>query len=208
MLYICATPIGNLKDITLRVLEVLEAVDEIACEDTRTSGKLLSHYGIKKPLYSYHEHNERLVTQPFYFHGFLDRKQIAKQLATLANLAVTLVFYESPHRLLKTLQQMLSAFGNRQITLARELTKLHEQYQHLDIASAIEYYTDRSPKGEFVLVVAGAQQEAEALSIEAVVALAERRIAAGERHKDVVKELAKAHRIDRQALYRATLNSQ
>ncbi len=270
MLYICATPIGNLKDITLRVLEVLEAVDEIACEDTRTSGKLLSYYDIKKPLFSYHEHNERakteiiveklkqgidialisdagmpgisdpgevlikaciendlaytilpgasavisalvasnLATQPFYFQGFLDRKQIAKQLANLADLSVTLVFYESPHRLLKTLQQMLSAFGNRQITLARELTKLHEQYQHLDIASAIEYYTDRSPKGEFVLVVAGAKQEAEALSIEAVVALAERRIAAGERHKDVVKELARAHQIDRQTLYRATLNSQ
>ncbi len=268
MLYICATPIGNLKDITLRVLEVLEVVDEIACEDTRTSGKLLSYYNIKKPLFSYHEHNERaktniiieklkqgkdialisdagmpgisdpgeilikacianqldytvlpgssavitalvashLVTQPFYYHGFLGRKQIASQLADLKHLTMTMVFYESPHRLLKTLQHMLTSFGNRQLTIARELTKLHEQFQHFDINSAIEYYSNHTPKGEFVIVVEGANKIAEALSFAEVVDLTKKRIAAGERHKDVVKQLAKQYSVDRQTLYRKTLS--
>ncbi len=267
MLYICATPIGNLKDITLRVLEVLEAVDEIACEDTRTSGKLLSYYNIKKPLFSYHEHNERakteiiidklkqgidialisdagmpgisdpgevlikacianqldytvlpgssaaitalvastLPTQPFYYHGFLARKQMAKQLESLKHLTMTMVFYESPHRLLKTLQQMLAVFGNRRLTVARELTKMHEQYQHFDIEAAIDYYSANKPRGEFVIVVAGASTATEALTLPQIIELVKQRVAAGERHKDVVKQLAKTHNVDRQVLYRATL---
>ncbi len=267
MLYICATPIGNLKDITLRVLEVLETVDEIACEDTRTSGKLLNYYNIKKPLLSYHEHNERarteiiieklkqgrdialisdagmpgisdpgeilikacianqleytvlpgcsaaitalvasnLVTQPFYYHGFLARKQMAKQLEKLKHLTTTMVFYESPHRLSKTLQLMFSVFGNRQLTLARELTKIHEQYQHFDIATAIDYYSTNKPKGEFVIVVEGANKAAAVLSLAEVVDIAKKRIAAGERHKDVVKEIAKQYNVDRQTLYKETL---
>ncbi len=267
MLYICATPIGNLKDITLRVLEVLESVDEIACEDTRTSGKLLSYYNIKKPLFSYHEHNERakteiiieklkqgknialisdagmpgisdpgeilikacianqldytvlpgssavitalvasnLAAQPFYFHGFLARKQVAKQLESLKRLPMTMVFYESPHRLLKTLQQMLAVLGNRQLTIARELTKIHEQYQHSDIAAAIEYYSENTAKGECVIVVAGMTEITETLSLKEIVDLAKKRIAAGERHKDVVKQLAKQYDVDRQTLYRETL---
>ncbi len=269
MLYICATPIGNLKDITLRALEILQSVDEIACEDTRVSAKLLSHYGIKKPLFSYHEHNEQsktaiiveklksgsdialvsdaglpgisdpgkvlikaciandlpytvlpgasaavtalvaaaLPAQPFYFHGFLERKQVAKQLAALRDLSVSLVFYESPHRLLKTLQQMLTVFGNRQLTVARELTKLHEEYRHFELMEAIAYYSENPVRGECVIVVAGRTASADQLPFDEVVALVERHLAEGARHKDVVKQMAKVHGVDRQALYRATLKA-
>ncbi len=270
MLYICATPIGNLKDISLRVLEVLESVDEIACEDTRVSGKLLSYYDIKKPLFSYHEHNERakteiiieklkqgvtialisdagmpgisdpgevlikacianeiaytvlpgasavitalvaaqLATQPFYYHGFLDRKHAVQQLTELKHLTASLVFYESPHRLLKTLKQMRDVLGNRQLSLARELTKLHEEYLHFDIETALDYYAAKAPKGEYVIVVAGNQDATDALPLDAVIDLAKQRIAGGERHKVVVKELAKKYAVDRQALYQATLQTE
>ncbi len=267
MLYICATPIGNLKDMTQRALEALQAVDEIACEDTRVSGKLLSYYGIKKPLFSYHEHNERAKTeiiieklkrgvdialisdagmpaisdpgevlvkaciandlpyvvlpganaaitalvgaqvpaQPFYYHGFLARKKAAEQLQSLKFLPASMVFYESPHRLVKTLNLMLEVFGNRPLSLARELTKLHEEYLHCDIRAAIDYYADKAPKGEYVIVVAGYQASAENLSLENVSKLVEQRVAAGERHKDVVKQLAKKYGVDRQELYRSTI---
>ncbi len=220
-LFIVATPIGNLGDITLRALEVLKSVDCIACEDTRTSGVLLQHYGITTKRVSYHSHNEaemsetllaqlhegkrialisdagtpllsdpgaRLVTQAieagvrvtpvpgasallsalvgggiasdqFYFGGFLPGKarEREERLAYLRTLPVSLVFYEAPHRLAETLAFLHTALGNRRATLARELTKLHEEYIRGSLIELAARYAANPPKGECVIVVEGAK---------------------------------------------------
>lgn len=267
MLYICPTPIGNLQDITLRVLNVLKSSDEIGCEDTRISAKLLTHFEIRKPLFSYREHNEKkvtknivekliagqniaiisdagmpgisdpgevliktciekqldytvlpgpsavitalvgsnLVTQPFYYHGFIDRNKTKQILDGLSRITATLVFYESPHRLKKTLLVMLDRLGDRNITIARELTKKYETYLHTTLKQAVNYYQHNVPRGEYVLIIAGHQEEISKLNFEQVVALAKMRIATGERHKDVVKELAKIHSVNRSELYKETI---
>ncbi len=145
------------------------------------------------------------ITQPFYFHGFLDRKKGRDELLKLKALPATLIFYESPHRLLKTLERLKDSLGNRKISAMRELTKKFETYQHGDIDSIIAHFTQNPPKGEFVLVVEGYIEEDEELDFDAVLALAKARIDSGERQKDVVKALAKQYDVDRQALYKATL---
>lgn len=219
-LFLVSTPIGNLKDITLRALEVLGTVDRIACEDTRVSGGLLAHYGIKAPLISYHAHNEaaaseallgqlvagarialisdagtpllsdpgaRLVnaaieagvrvtpipgasallsavsiaglpTDSFYYGGFLPSKTGARAaaLAALSGIPATLVFYEAPHRLLDTLTAMHSAWGEREAAVARELTKLYEECVRGTFTDVIAHFTQTPPRGECVMVVAGA----------------------------------------------------
>lgn len=215
-----ATPIGNMGDITLRALETLKAADVIACEDTRHTQKLLTHYGIKKALVALHDHNETqasaglvrrvsngetvavvsdagmplvadpgyhlmqaaisagvpvgmlpganaalmglalsgLPTDSFTFAGFLPPKASARQqrLAKLASIPVTLVFYESPQRLAGTLADMAEVFGPRQAAVARELTKRFEDVQRGDLVALHKNYSDAEPKGEIVLVVAGA----------------------------------------------------
>ncbi|NHE55271.1 16S rRNA (cytidine(1402)-2'-O)-methyltransferase [Cyclobacterium plantarum] len=218
-LYLVPTPIGNLKDITLRALDVLKEADVILAEDTRTSGKLLKHFDIRRPLESYHIHNEHknvsrildrmsdgmvfaLVTDAgtpgisdpgfllvresiaagfgicslpgataiipalvnsglpndrFVFEGFLPHKKGRKtRIESLISESRTMVFYESPYRLLKTLQQLSEAFGpERQACVSREITKLHEENVRGSLIELLNYYQEHTLKGEIVLTVAG-----------------------------------------------------
>lgn len=220
MLYIVPTPLGNLKDITLRALEVLQQADVILCEDTRTSSKLVTHYNIHKPLSPYHQHNEHKIVQHlieqmqvgktfalitdagtpgisdpgfllvreciknnikvetlpgatafvpalvnsglpahrFCFEGFLPvkkgRQTLLKQLATEPR---TMIFYESPQRLVKTLTDFIQFFGsNRLASISRELTKLYEENKQGTLEELHAYYSIHTAKGEIVMVVAGA----------------------------------------------------
>lgn len=218
-LFLVPTPIGNLKDITLRALEVLKSVDAILAEDTRTTGMLLKHLEISRPLQSYHIFNEHkaveklvgrmkkgeifalvsdagtpaisdpgfllvrevlaaglevqclpgptafvpalvnsgLPNDRFVFEGFLPHKKGRKtRIDSLLEETRTIIFYESPHRLLKTLEQLAEAFGpDRQACVSRELTKLHEENVRGQLSELIEYYQTNPLKGEIVLVVAG-----------------------------------------------------
>ncbi|MCM8766345.1 MAG: 16S rRNA (cytidine(1402)-2'-O)-methyltransferase [Candidatus Omnitrophica bacterium] len=217
MLYIVSTPIGNLKDITLRAIEVLKSVDLIACEDTRRARILLQHYGINKPLLSYYEYNkikrgEYLIkllkegknialvsdagtpgisdpgahviklaienvipltfipgptafigalvlsgfpTHKFIFEGFLPAKQgeRRKRLEKLKNEERTIIFYESPHRILKTLQDIKEILGNRQICIVRELTKKFEEIKRGRPEEILCHFKHQKPRGEFVVVI-------------------------------------------------------
>ena len=223
-LYLCATPIGNLEDMTFRAVRVLKEVDLIAAEDTRNSIKLLNHFGIKTPMTSYHEYNkiekgkkliqklldgaqialitdagtpgisdpgEELVkmcydagvnvtslpgasagitaltlsglsTRRFVFEAFLpsDKKEKAAVLDALATETRTMVLYEAPHRLVRTLTELRDALGNRRITVCRELTKKHETAFATTLDAAITYYEEHEPRGECVLVVEGKSREA------------------------------------------------
>src|SRR5438552_15322850 len=220
MLYVVATPIGNRTDITLRALEVLKSVDVIAAEDTRHSGVLLKHFGIKKPLISYHEHNEamrtaqlaeRLVqgenvalitdagvpgfadpgvrlirecikrglpfsiipgpssiliallgsgfsTEKFSFRGFLPVKsgRRERELRIAAEREETTLFFESPYRLLKTLQACSTIMPERHLCIARELTKKFEEFRRGTAAELLAHYETHPAKGEIVLLVSGA----------------------------------------------------
>lgn len=222
-LYLCATPIGNLEDMTYRVIRTLGEVDLIAAEDTRNSIKLLNHFEIKTPMTSYHEYNkiekgkklveklqdgmnialitdagtpgisdpgEELVkmcyeagievtslpgaaacitaltlsglsTRRFCFEAFLptDKKEKQAVLKELENETRTIIMYEAPHRLVKTLQELLDNLGNRRITVCRELTKKHETAFVTTIAEAVAYYEANDPKGECVLVIEGRSRE-------------------------------------------------
>jgi len=217
MLYVVATPIGNLGDITVRALEVLKSVDVVAAEDTRHSGMLLKHFQIKKPLLSYHEHNEamrtaqlverlaadenvalitdagtpalsdpgaRLIhacierglpltiipgpssilaalvgsgfsTERFYFGGFLPVKsgQRERKLRATAERGETTVFFESPYRLTKTLAVCTGIMPDRQLCVARELTKKFEEFRHGIASELLAHYEAHPPKGEIVLVI-------------------------------------------------------
>ncbi len=215
-LYVVATPIGNLEDITLRALRILREVDAIACEDTRTTAKLLAHHDIRKPLVAYYgrsgadlldrllagqsialvsESGTPAISDPgadlvaaaheacvavrtipgpcalaaavsasglpsdeFVFVGFLPKKpgKRRKALAALAADERTVVFYESPHRVVDTLAEMLASLGDRTLVIARELTKIHEELARTTVAKALERFRATEPRGEFVLVVAGA----------------------------------------------------
>ena len=219
MLYVVSTPIGNLGDITLRALEVLKSVDVIAAEDTRHSGMLLKHFEIKKPLLSYHEHNEamraaqlverlatgedvalitdagtpalsdpgaRLIrecikrglpfmiipgpssilaalvgsgfsTEKFCFRGFLPIKsgRRERELRGAAEREETTIFFESPYRLTKTLAACIEIMPDRQLCVARELTKKFEEFQRGTAAELFAHYEAHPPKGEIVVIVAG-----------------------------------------------------
>lgn len=235
-LYIVATPIGNLNDMTPRAAATFGSVDFIAAEDTRVTLRLLNHLGLKKPLVSYYEHNlkekgdyildriaagescalcsdagmpaisdpgevivrdalERGIsvvpvpaasacvtalavsgqdTSRFVFEGFLPvaTKLRKERLEALRGETRTMIFYEAPHKLKGTLSSMQQVFGaDRSITLARELTKLHEEIQKTTLGEAIDYYAEHDPRGEYVLVVAGGEgivQQEEELTLEAV----------------------------------------
>ena len=225
VLYLVATPIGNLSDITERALKVLSEVDFVAAEDTRNSGLLLSRYGISKPLISYYEHNKRergeiitdrilagescalitdagtpaisdpgedivrlaaergitvtsipgacaaitaltlsgLPTGRFAFEGFLStaKTERKERLTELAAERRTLIIYEAPHRLRDTLDDLYKYFGNRKISLCREMTKLNEDVMRTDIDGAIAYYKEKDPRGEYVLIIEGAGETAD-----------------------------------------------
>ena len=222
-LYLVATPIGNLSDITERALKVMEEVDFIAAEDTRNTGKLLAFYGIQKSMVSYFEHNKRergeiilarlkngescalltdagtpaisdpgedlvrlcaendvpvtsipgcsavvnalalsaLPTGRFCFEGFLstNKNERSARLEEIKNDRRTTVFYEAPHKLKKTLDDIMSVFGDRKIALCRELTKLNEEIIRTTLSAAISYYEENEPRGEYVLVIEGASKE-------------------------------------------------
>lgn len=218
-LYLCATPIGNLEDITQRVLKTLKEVDLIAAEDTRNSIRLLNHFEIKTPMTSYHEFNkydkaqnlveqmldgknialitdagtpaisdpgEVLVkvcyengievtslpgaaacitaltisgmsTRRFCFEGFLpsDKKERKQIITELQNETRTIVIYEAPHHLVKTLGELIQSLGNRRITLCRELTKKFEEAFRTTLEEALLYYKEKDPRGEYVIVMEG-----------------------------------------------------
>lgn len=222
-LYLCATPIGNLEDITFRVIRTLKEVDLIAAEDTRHSIKLLNHFDIKTPMTSYHEFNKRdkgpyliekllegtnialvtdagtpgisdpgedlvklayeagvpvtslpgaaacitaltlsgLSTRRFSFEAFLptDKKEKQQILHELSQETRTIILYEAPHRLVKTLKELRDALGNRKMTLVREITKKHETALKSTISDVISYYEDVEVKGECVLVIEGRNRE-------------------------------------------------
>lgn len=222
-LYLVPTPIGNLKDITLRALEVLKFVDIVAAEDTRQTLKLLNYFEIKKSLMSYHKHNEQeksediiellkeghniaivtdagtpgisdpgavivkkcinenidfevlpgataittalvysgLDTTKFLFRGFIPRENKERKilLNEIKDVKESIILYESPYRVVSTLETLLEYLGNRNIAICRELTKLHEEIKRGKIDELIDYFKNTAPKGEFVLVIEGKQQE-------------------------------------------------
>lgn len=274
-LYLCATPIGNLQDMTPRVVETLRAVDVIAAEDTRNSIKLLNHFDIHTPMTSYHEYNkvekaEHLVgqlqsgqnialitdagtpaisdpgevlvrmcqendipvtslpgpaacitaltlsglsTRRFCFEGFLsgekkERKEILEELETESR---TIILYEAPHHLVRTLGELAEALGDRRITLCRELTKKFETVMPTTLKRALEYYENEEPRGEYVLVIEGKSRQEkrreeiaawEGMSIEDHMAHYESR---GIERKEAMKQVAKDRGISRREVY-ARLN--
>lgn len=274
-LYMVPTPIGNLKDISLRVLEVLNEVDRIACEDTRVTAKLLNRYEIRKPLVSYREHNEMeasvfildkiesgedialvtdagmpgisdpgevivrkaiergievnvlpgpsalinalvssgLQTGRFSFVGFLDKAKKKKrdELMLLKDREETLIFYEAPHRILDTLSAVKEIFGDRKISLSRELTKLYEQHLRGTVSEVLDTFKEKAPKGEFVLVVSGKSQDEIRQEIEKTyvdMTIKEHLLAEMEEglsKKEAVQKVAKLRGIPKKEVYRESL---
>lgn len=276
-LYLCATPIGNLQDMTPRVRETLEAVDLIAAEDTRNSIKLLNHFEIKTPMTSYHEYNKvekakylieqmqegknialitdagtpaisdpgevlvamcyevgitvtslpgpaacitaltlsGLSTRRFCFEGFLpsDKKEKKDVLEDLKKESRTIILYEAPHHLVRTLEELQETLGNRKITLCRELTKRFETILPTTLEDALLMYQKEEPRGEYVLVVEGKslqafkkEQEADwqATSIEEHMAMYEVK---GVDHKEAMKLVAKDRGISKRDVYQYLLKS-
>lgn len=266
-LYVVGTPIGNLSDFSPRAVETLEQADFIAAEDTRVTLKLLNHFGIKKPMVSYFEHNkyqrgemicqrilegetcalvsdagmpaisdpgEMLVAQcaekgipvavvpgpsavvsalavsglptgRFTFEGFLStaKKSRREHLDEVRNEKRTMVFYEAPHKLPTTLEDMLAAWGDRRIAVVRELTKIHEEVRRTTLAEAAQYYRENTPKGEFVLVIEGAkEQQEEEMSLEQAVELARELIQQGHSASESAKQAAQLSGKKKGELYR------
>ena len=272
MLYICGTPIGNMEDMTLRAIRVLEEVDLIAAEDTRQSVKLLNHFNIKTPLTSYHEHNKDtkgkqlinmlkddknialvsdagmpaisdpgedlvklcyennievtvvpgptavvtalvlsgLSTRSYIFEGFLpkNKKQRQEVLSKLKLETRTTVFYEAPHHLLSTLKDLLEYAGDRLIAVERELTKKHETVNKGKISEIISHFEQNEPKGEFVLVLEGANVEklkAEEISKIQETSILEhfnQYISQGFDEKTAMKQVAKDRGIGKRDVYK------
>ena len=270
-LYLCATPIGNLGDITARVLETLNTVDLIAAEDTRNSIHLLTHFGIKTPMTSYHEYNKvdkartliaklhegqnialisdagtpaisdpgevlvkmcqeegivvtslpgpaacitaltmsGLSTRRFCFEGFLppDKKERRTILELLANETRTIIIYEAPHHLVKTLRELGEVLGDRKISICRELTKRFETVLPTTIYTALDMYETEDPRGEYVLVIEGKdvlelqkekQQSFDSMSIEEHMSMYE---AQGIDRKEAMKMVAKDRGISKREVY-------
>lgn len=278
-LYLCATPIGNLEDITFRVVRTLKEADLIAAEDTRNSLKLLNHFEIKTPMTSYHEYNkiekarylvermqkegiqvalitdagtpgisdpgEELVrqcyeagvevtslpgpaacitaltlsgmaTRRFCFEAFLpsDKKEKQQILKELENETRTIILYEAPHRLVRTLEELLSVLGNRNITICRELTKRYETAYRASLQEALEHFKEEEPKGECVLVLEGKSreqileesvQEWEKMSIEEHMKYYEEQ---GIDKKSAMKLVAKDRNISKRDVYQALLKQE
>ena len=268
-LYLCATPIGNLGDISKRCLEILESVDLIAAEDTRRTLQLLTHFGITKALTSYHEHNKKAkgeyiislllegknvaqvsdagtpaISDPgedlvklaiengievtsvpgpvagitalilsglpaarYAFEGFLstNKRNRYEHLESVRNDTHTLIFYEAPHKLLTTLNDMRDVFGGeRRIALARELTKLHEEIIRTTINGAIEHYAEKSPRGEYVLVIEGATETSEEECFWQDMSITEhvdKYIADGMAQKDAIKAAAQDRGVPKRDIY-------
>lgn len=272
-LYLVATPIGNLGDFSPRGVETLQTADFIAAEDTRVSVKLLNHFGIKKTLVSYHEHNRAaagqailarllagescalvtdagtpaisdpgedlvrlcgengvtveaipgccaaicalavsgLPTGRFTFEGFLsaNKKERRTALLKLKNEERTMVFHEAPHKLRTTLADMAEILGDRPAALCRELTKLHEETLRTTLLQAVELYREKEPRGEYVLVVAGAQPTEEpAVSLEEGVRQVQRLREAGIKMKEAVRTVSAQTELNKNDLYEAVLKAE
>lgn len=277
-LYLCATPIGNLEDMTFRAVRILKEVDVIAAEDTRNSVKLLNHFDIHTPMTSYHEFNkidkgqylvkrllegenialitdagmpgisdpgEELVrmcrdagvpvtavpgacacvtalvisgrpTRRFCFEAFLptDKKERRAVLEELKTETRTSIIYEAPHRLVKTLQELLNEIGDRNITVCKELTKKHETGFETTLKEAVPYYEQNEPRGEYVLVLEGCsrqQMEQEAqdawkeMSLGDHMKLYEEQ---GMNRKDAMKQVAKDRGVGKREIYQALLEEE
>ena len=264
LLYLVATPIGNLSEFTPRAIEILKECDYVAAEDTRHSGELLAHFGISKPFISCHEHNEEeagerivflllsgkkvcymsdagypVISDPgerlakkciergikvstlsgpnaalnaltssgldskhFYFEGFLPSKgsERKKELESLKKREETIIFYESPHRIIDTLNDMYAVLGDRKAVLARELTKSHEEFIRgtLSELSGLEEDTLR---GEMVIVVEGGTPEEVKMSEEDILELISEKIEEGKRPKEAIAEVAKENGLPKNAVY-------
>lgn len=275
-LYLCATPIGNLEDITYRVLRTLKEVDLIAAEDTRNSIRLLNHFEIKTPMTSYHEYNKidkayqlvakmregknialitdagtpgisdpgedivricyeegipvtslpgaaacitaltmsGLPTRRFAFEAFLpkDKKEHQAVLEELKTETRTIIIYEAPHHLVRTLHELSDALGgDRRLTICRELTKRHEEKLQMTLADSLSYYEVNEPRGEYVLIIAGRSREEikkeeqagwEALSLEEHMAHYESQ---GIDRKEAMKRVAKDRGVSKRDIYQALL---
>lgn len=270
-LYLCGTPIGNLGDMTLRVIELLKECDIIAAEDTRNTLKLLNHFDIQKTLVSYHEHNKfqkgpelieklknganiALVTDAgmpgisdpgadmvrlcqtegipvtaapgptafstalvlsgldsrrFIFEGFLptDKKERAQVLKSIEKETRTVIFYEAPHRLKTTLKELFESTGDREAACVREITKKFEEVKKGNMSELIEYYNVNEPKGEFVIVIGGADAQElkkeeiaawESITVEEHV---KKYMAEGMSEKDAMKQAAKDRGITKRDIY-------
>lgn len=270
-LYLVATPIGNLEDITLRALRILKEVSLIACEDTRHTRKLLDHFAIHTPTISYHEHNEQtraqeltarllqgeslalvtdagtpgisdpayrvvvaaiqqgiqiiplpgataliagliasgLPTDAFLFVGFLPAKRQARRakLEALRHVRETLVLYEAPHRIKETLLEAEAVLGNRQASLARELTKLYEQFLRGSLSEISAQLPRQEPRGEMTLVIAGAMEdEAQPLpETKSLTAQLEQLMQTEISRNDALKQLAKMRGLSKKEAYRLLL---
>lgn len=269
-LYLVATPIGNLEDMTFRAVRILQGVDLIAAEDTRHTGKLLQHFQIATPQISYHDHNRQsrtpelverlrqgkaialvtdagmpgisdpgyelvkacaeaslpvvpipgasaavtaltvsgLPTDRFVFEGFLPAKPQARRthLETLVSETRTLIFYEAPHRLRQTLQDLQMLGADRPLALARELTKLHEEVWRGTVAEAIARYEEREPQGEFCIVVAGAEVSQPVLSPEALKAELQTLLRQGVSRSEASRQLAQQTALPRRQIYQLALS--
>lgn len=275
MLHLCATPIGNLQDITPRCVEILKSVDLIAAEDTRNSIKILNHFDIHTPMTAYHEYNRYdkadelvreilggksvacitdagtpgisdpgevlvkkcadagitvtsvpgacacvnalvisgLSTRRFRFEAFLpaEKREREEILGELKNETVTLVFYEAPHHLTATLQDLLKALGDRRIALCKELTKLHESVYRTTLSEAIAHYETEPPKGEFVLVVEGKSREAlkqetkEAFESMSIAEHMELYTSKGVDRKEAMKLVAKDRGVSKRDIYNSLI---
>lgn len=266
-LSICPTPIGNLRDITLRVLDTLKVADVIAAEDSSHTRKLLTHFEIKTPLMRYDDHHseagldqvlERLragqhvalvsdagmpvVSDPgvllikrcleegiavevlpgasafvnawvlsgfpgesFTFYGFLPRKQseLRSKLAQIKSRREPFIIYEAPHRILKTLTEIEAILGNRPAVLARELTKMYEEVLRMELSDLIQELTDNPRKGEMVLIVDGAPEEAITGSIEDELKAL---LALGMTKNDAIKAVASSRKIPKREVYQAAID--
>ncbi len=270
ILYLVGTPIGNLEDMTFRAVRILQAVDLIAAEDTRHTGKLLHHFQITTPQISYHEHNQKaripeligklrqgkalalvtdagmpgisdpgyelvkacieaniavvpipgvtaaitalsaagLPTDRFVFEGFLPAKgQARKQrLAELKIESRSIILYESPHRLRQTLSDLATVLGeNGQIVLARELTKLHEEFWRGSIKDAIAHYITREPQGEFTLVLAGTLLETPQMNDDAIKQELQHLLSQGLSRSEASRQLAALTSLSRRHIYQLAL---
>lgn len=269
-LYLVATPIGNLSDISERALKVLSGVDFVAAEDTRNTGKLLAYFDISKPMVSYFEHNKRergevilerlkngescalvtdagtpaisdpgedlvrlcaennivvtsipgpcacvnalalsaLATGRFCFEGFLstNKNERNTRLNELKNDTRTHIFYEAPHKLAKTLDDIIEIFGDRKIALCRELTKLNEEIIRTTLSGAIKYYKENAPRGEYVLVIEGAGENAiknnAFWSNMSILEHVEHYISQGMKKMDAIKAVAKDRDLPKNEIYK------
>ena len=277
-LYLCATPIGNLEDITMRVIRTLKEVDLIAAEDTRNSIKLLNHFEIDTPMTSYHEFNKiekarflvdrllegknialitdagtpaisdpgedlvkvaaeagitvtslpgacacvtaltvsGLATRRFAFEAFLpaEKKERRQILDSLVNETRTMIIYEAPHRLLRTLTELAETLGNRRITVCRELTKKHETVFRTTLDEAVAFYTENEPKGECVMVIEGKtftelkaedREEWKKMSVDEHM---EHYLSQGMDKKEAMKAVARDRGVSKQEIYKQLLNTQ